>query len=88
MPNKFHNTSILGALWTALLPLKNLVGDKTKQQNQETERVASKQKGSRKKLHLKGKIATAVEQKTQCIVCGESFMEDRIQCVECKDWAY
>ena len=29
-----------------------------------------------------------VEEKTNCIICGENFTEDWIQCSICKDWAH
>ena len=28
------------------------------------------------------------DQETECIICGESFVEERIQCHTCKDWAH
>jgi hypothetical protein len=28
------------------------------------------------------------DQETQCIICGESFDEDWIECNTCKDWAH
>ena len=28
------------------------------------------------------------ENKTECIMCGENFDEDWIQCFTCKDWAH
>ena len=28
------------------------------------------------------------DQETACIICGESFDEERIQCNTCEDWAH
>jgi hypothetical protein len=28
------------------------------------------------------------DQETECIICGESFYLERIQCNTCKDWAH
>ena len=44
------------------------------------------------KLKKQTKHATCLfemsENKTECIMCGENFDEDWIQCFTCKDWAH
>jgi len=40
------------------------------------------------KKHLVTKNNADVSEKTFCLVCGESFEEDWVQCLECHEWAH
>lgn len=74
-------------------PYKKDIEERQKSRSNKKDKAKKqKGKGAKKTLKTTKNIQSLSqedrEKETECIICGETFEEDWIQCHECKDWAH
>lgn len=76
----------------ALVEKNTAAANKVKAANNKKKATSNKSKSvttNNKKMKTKQNIQTLTkDRETECIICGENFDENWIQCFTCKDWAH